>query len=112
MEGNNSTDNSTALPGKRDAKSIKSNEWLFKQLLLKVCCRKPKPQSFARMRPSCYVLVNFVNRCSCLCTQQGNMALKIKILQKYNKDISVDPDIFIKNQIEGDSDDLFQHRCR
>ena len=36
------------------------------------------------------------------------MALKLKMLKKYSKDISVHPDTFIKTQSEGDSEALFQ----
>ena len=88
-------DNSTALPGKGTLKTVnvinaqapkESPEWLLKQSLLKVCCRKPKSQpiisTFARMRLSFYVLANFVNRCSCLCTQHENMASKLKLWKK------------------------------
>ena len=63
--------------------------------------------TFARMRPSYYVLAN-VDRGSCLCTQHQNIALKLNWLKKYNKDIPVHPDFFIKNQREGDSDALLQ----
>ena len=62
--------------------------------------------TFARMRPS-YCLAN-VDRGSCLCTQHQNIALKLNWLKKYNKDIPVHPDFFIKNQREGDSDALLQ----
>ena len=88
-------DNSTALPGKVDAKSIKRNmPKLLKRALIdyssspysKYVAECPNHNlSFsrlARMRPSYYVLVNFVNRRSCLCTQHQNMALKLKMLKK------------------------------
>ena len=88
-------DNSTTLPGKVDAKSIKRNmPKLLKRALIdyssspysKYVAECPNHNlSFsrlARMRPSYYVLVNFVNRRSCLCTQHQNMALKLKMLKK------------------------------
>ena len=95
--------NSTALPGKRDAKNMKCNMPKLQKRVLNDYLSNLYSNNhlsfstFARMRPSYYVLVNFIIRSSYLCTQHQNMALKIKILNKDNKDISVHSDIFIKN---------------
>ena len=60
--------------------------------------------------PECdlHIVLAKVDRGSCLCTQHQNIALKLNWLKKYNKDIPVHPDFFIKNQREGDSDALLQ----
>ena len=74
-------DVSTALPGKRDCKSIRKGTSLQKRVLnyylsslhRKMIAEKPDLKlsfaTFARMRSVNFVLANFVNRRSCLCTQ-------------------------------------------
>ena len=113
--------NSTALPGKWDAKSIKLNmaklgKRTLNYYLSNLCPKYVEENSyhnllfstFVRMRPPYCILANFVNRCSCLCTQYQNMELKLKMFKNCNKYISVHPDIFVKNQSEGDSNALLQ----
>ena len=51
--------------------------------------------SFARMRPKNFVLANFANRGTCLCTQHENYALKLKMLRKYTG-IPTNPEAFVK----------------
>ena len=51
--------------------------------------------SFARMRPKNFVLANFANRRTCLCTQHQNYALKLKMLRKYTG-IPTNPEAFVK----------------
>ena len=103
-------DVSTALPGKRDAKKVKKrkarlqkrslNDYLS-NLYEKLKAEKPYLKvsfsSFAKMRPANYVLANFVNRRSCLCTKHQNVALKLKMLKTHNKTVPVNPELFIKN---------------
>ena len=104
-------DNSTALPGKRDVKSTRRGTRLQKRalndylgnLFQKIMAENPNLKlsfaTFARMRPANYVLANFVNRRSCLCTQHQNIALKLKMLNKINKVVPTHPDVFIKNNV-------------
>ena len=51
--------------------------------------------SFARMRSKIFVLANFANMRTCLCTQHQNYALKLKMLRKY-KIIPTNPEAFVK----------------
>ena len=47
------------------------------------------------MRPKNFVLANFANRKTCLCTQHQNLALKLKMLKKY-KPVPTNPEAFAK----------------
>ena len=47
------------------------------------------------MRPKNFVLANFANRRTCLCTQHQNFALKLKMLKKYTP-VSTNPETFVK----------------
>ena len=47
------------------------------------------------MRPNNFVLANFANRKTCLCTQHQNLALKLKMLKKY-KPVPTNPEAFAK----------------
>ena len=114
----NGRDNSTALPGKRDAKRVKKvriqkrclNDYLF-NLYHKLKPEQPHSNpsfaTFAKMRPANYVLANFVNRRSCLCTKHQNIALKLKMLRNLNKSVQANPDTFIKHFDSGDIQKLF-----
>ena len=107
-------DNSTALPGKRDAERVKKvriqkrclNDYLF-NLYHKLKPEQPHLNAsfatFAKMRPANYVLANFVNRRSCLCTKHQNIGLKLKMFRNLNKSVQANPDTFIKHF---DSDDI------
>ena len=76
--------NSTALPGKKDCKRVKKaqiqkqslNDYLS-NLYHKLKVEQPELKvsfaSFAKMRPTSYILANFVNRRSCLCTKHQNL---------------------------------------
>ena len=101
---------STALPGKRDAKKVKKrkarlqkrslNDYLsnlYKKLKAEKPYLKVSFSSFAKMQPANYVLANFVNRRSCLCTRHQNVALQLKMLKTHNKTVPVNPELFIKN---------------
>ena len=106
--------NSAALTGKRDAKRVKKvriqerclNDYLS-NLYHKLKAEEPDLKvlfaAFAKMRPANYVLANFVNRRSCLCTKHQNIALKLKMLRNLNKRVQANPDMFIKHF---DSDDI------
>ena len=102
-------DVSTALPGKRDCKSIRKGTRLQKRVLndylsnlhQKMIAGKSDLKlpfaTFARMRPVNFVLENFVSRRSCLYTQHQHVALKLKMLKENRvKHIPSHPDIFIK----------------
>ena len=47
------------------------------------------------MRPNNFVLANFANRKTCLCTHHQNLALKLKMLKKY-KPVPTNPEAFAK----------------
>ena len=51
--------------------------------------------TFSRMRPNKFVLANFANRNTCLCTQHQNLALRLKMLKKY-KPVPANPETFAK----------------
>ena len=102
-------DVSTPLPGKKDAKSVKVkqrkrvkiqkrtlNDYLS-NLFQKLIAEKPSIKlcfaTFARIRPANFMLANFVNRRSCLCTQHQNLGLKLKMLKKKNKAVPSHPDV-------------------
>ena len=85
-------DVSIVLPGKRDVKKIgKKKPRIQKRVLSDYLSNfyekfvaentnvKISFSTFARMRPSNFVLANFANRQSCLCVQHQNMSLKLKI---------------------------------
>ena len=88
-------DNSTALPGKRDAKQMKKvqiqkrslNDYLS-NLYLNIKAEQSNLKlsfaTFAKMQPSNYVLANFKNRQSGLCKKHQNVTLKLKMLKNYN----------------------------
>ena len=85
-------DVSIVLPGKRDVKKIgKKKPSIQKRVLSDYLSNfyekfvaentnvKISFSTFARMRPTNFVLANFANRQSCLCVQHRNMSLKLKI---------------------------------
>ena len=89
-------DVSTALPGKRDTKKVKRKRKLVQKRVLNDYLHNLYQKfisenieipcsfsTFARMRPKNFVLANFANRKTCLCTQHQNLALKLKMLKKY-----------------------------
>ena len=102
-------DVSTTLSRKRDIKSICRGTRLQKRALndylgnffQKFIAEKPHVKvsfsTFAKMRLSNYILANFVNRRSCLSTQHQNVALKLKMLKRHNKEVPSHPNDFIKN---------------
>ena len=99
---------SAALPGKRDAKKVKQgkpriqkrvlNDFLsnlhqkFVSEHINMSCSFT---SFTRMRPKNFVLADFANRRTCLCTQHQNFALKLKMLKKYTP-VPTNPETFVK----------------
>ena len=102
---------STALPGKKDVISLtnktrkrvkiqKLNDYLS-NLYQKLITEKPSLKlsfaTFARMTPANFMLANFVNRRSCLCTQHQNLALKLKMLKRHNNAVPSHPDLFLKH---------------
>ena len=101
-------DVSAALPGKRDAKKHKMkkiriqkrvlNDYLsnlYEKFLTENTDLKCPFATFARMRPSYFVLANFSNRKTCLCTYHQNFALILKMLKKHIN-IPTRPETFIK----------------
>ena len=101
-------DVSTALPGKRDAKKHKMkkiciqkrvlNDYLsnlYEKFITENTDLKCSLATFARMRPSYFVLLNFSNRKTCLCTYHQNFALMLKMLKKHIN-IPTRPETFIK----------------
>ena len=92
----NRDDVSTALPGKRDAKKVKQGKpRIQKRVLINYLSNLHQKfvsehtnmscsfTSFARMRSKIFVLANFADMRTCLCTQHQNYALKLKMLRKY-----------------------------
>ena len=62
------------------------------------------------MRPANYILANFANRRSCLCTQQQNLSLKLKMVKRHSKEVPSIPDVFIKNcNCQQDIDTIFKN---
>ena len=62
------------------------------------------------MRPANYILANFTNRRSCLCTQQQNISLKLKMVKRHSKEVPSIPDVFIKNyNCQQDTDTIFKN---
>ena len=86
-------DASAVLPRKRDVRSIRKATRLQKRVLndylsdlfQKFIAEKPHVKisfsSFAKMRPANYIIANFADRRSFLCTQHQNVALKLKMLK-------------------------------
>ena len=104
----NRDDVSTALPGKRDAKKVKQGKpRIQKQVLINYLSNLHQKfvsehtnmsssfTSFARMRSKIFVLANFANMRTCLCTQHQNYAFKLKMLRKY-KITATNPEAFVK----------------
>ena len=102
----NRDDVSTALPGKRDAKTHRKIR-IQKRVLndyLSNLHEKFKTENtdlqlsfstFARMRPLNFILANFSNRKTCLCTYHQNFALILKML-KTHINTPTRPESFIK----------------
>ena len=103
----NRDDVSIALPGKRNAIKIKQVKPRIQKRVLNNYLSNLHQKSvyehtnmscslasFARMRPKNFVLANFANRRTCLCTQHQNDALKLKMLRKYTG-IPTNPKAFI-----------------
>lgn len=113
-------DISTALPGKRDCKKVKKsqiqkrslNDYLS-NLYHKLKSEQPNLKvsfaSFAKMRPKHFILANFVNRRSCLCTKHQNLALKLKMLKTLQKTVQTNPDTFIKQTSDDDIKKILQN---
>lgn len=108
----NRDDVSTALPGKRDAKKVKTGKPRIQKRVLNDYLNNLHQKfvaehinmscsfaSFARMRPKNFVLANFANRRTCLCTQHQNYALKLKMLRKFTP-VPTNPEAFVKNSDE------------
>ena len=104
----NRDDVSTPLPGKRDAKKVKQGKPRIQKRVLNDYLSNVHQKfvsehtnmscsftSFARMRPKNFVLANFANRRTCLCTQHQNYALKLKMRRKYTG-IPTNPEAFVK----------------
>ena len=116
-------DVSTAFPGKRDAKKDKQGKPRIQKRVLNDYLSNPHQKfvsehihmscsftSFTRMRPKNFVLVNFVNRRTCLRTQHQNFALKLKMLKKYAP-VPTNPETFVKysdQKISSITDDIQQ----
>ena len=107
LDFNHRDDVSTALPGKRDAKKHKMkkiriqkrvlNDYLsnlYEIFITENNDLKCSFATFARMRPSYFVLANFSSRKTCLCTYQ-NFASILKMLKKHIN-IPTRPETFIK----------------
>ena len=88
-------DNSTALSGKRDVKSMKKIRFLegslnnyLSNLYQKLKTEKPNSKvsfaNFLRMKPAKKVLANFINRWTCLRTQHQHVAIKLKMLKTHS----------------------------
>jgi len=104
----NRDDVSTALPGKRDAKKNKNRRILVQKRVLNDYLSNLHDKfitenvgvkclfaTFARMRPQHFILANFSNRKTCLCTYHQNFALILKML-KQHINIPTRPETFIK----------------
>ena len=102
-------DVSTTLTGKRYAKKDKNKETpiqnrvlidylnnLYQNLINKNDSISCSFLAFARMRPNNFVLVNFANRKTCLCTQHLNFVLKLKMLKVHNKTVPTNPEVPVK----------------
>ena len=64
------------------------------------------------MSPKNFVLANFANRRTCLCTQHQDFALKLKMLKKYTP-VPTNPETFVKysdQKISSIIDDIQQKR--
>ena len=108
-------DVSTALPGKKDVKSVKKrkpvriqkrnlNDYLsnfYEKLKTEKTHLKLSFSNFTRMRPAYFMLANFCSRHSCLCTQHQNLALKFKIIKGHNKSVPSNPDVIGKDFLFG-----------
>ena len=99
---------STTLHGKRDTKKVKRKRKLVEKRVLNNYLHHLYEKfmsenieipcsflTFARMRPNNFVLANFANRKTCLCTQHQNLALKLKMLKKY-KPVPTNHEAFAK----------------
>ena len=62
--------------------------------------------TFAKMKPSNYVLTSIMNQRSGLCTKHQNVTLKLKMLKYYDKTVQINPDAFIKTFSSGDIKNL------
>ena len=104
----NRDDVSTALPEKRDTKKVKQGKPRIQKRVLNDYLSNLHQKfvsehtnmscsftCFARMRPKNFVLANFENRRTCLCTQHQNYALKLKMLRK-STGIPTNPEVFAK----------------
>lgn len=111
-------DNSTALPGKRDCKKVRKSRIqkrslndlsnLYDKLKAEQPGLKVSFANYAKMRPTHYVLANFVNRRSCLCTRHQNLALKLKMLKTLDKTVQTNPDTFSKQTTDDDIKKILQ----
>lgn len=104
-------DNSRAQPGKAD--SVKCGDGIVKQtrvltdflynLYQKFLSENPECTvsfaTFCRIRPKHVQLSAFISRSSCLCTKHQNMALTAKTLRKEGVNVSANPEVFVKENI-------------
>ena len=102
-------DVSIALPEKRDVKKIGKKKPriqkrvlsdylsnLYEKFVAENTNVKISFSTFARIRPTNFVLANFANRQSCLYVQHQNMALKLNTLKQLKRNIPNNPDVFLK----------------
>ena len=110
-------DNSLMTPRGKDAKIIEKTLQKLKKRILndnlinlsdKYAAEYPEDclafASFCRMRPSKYLLVNITTRTACLCTCHQKKALKLESLKLLKIVDAQNPDVFVKNNSDGDVD--------
>lgn len=105
-------DNSRMEPGKADC--TKNNDGEVKQtrvltdyvhnLFQKFQYENPECTvsfaTFCRVRSKHVKLCSFISRSSCLCTRHQNMARTAKVLKQQNIEVSVNPDVFVKETLD------------
>ena len=102
-------DVSIALPEKRDVQKIGKKKPriqkrvlsdylsnLYEKFVAENTNVKISFSTFARIRPTNFVLANFANRQSSLYVQHQNMALKLNTLKQLKRNIPNNPDVFLK----------------
>ncbi|XP_052257645.1 uncharacterized protein LOC127862523 [Dreissena polymorpha] len=104
-------DNSRISPGKADcvntdggAKQSRVLTDYLQNLHEKFLSKNPECKvsfaTFCRIRPRNIKLSAFISRNSCLCTKHQNMSLTAKTLKREGVSVSVNPDVFAKDEID------------
>lgn len=102
-------DNSTCLPGKKDAhkdgKEHKQkrilNDYIYnlhRKFLAENSNTKISLTVFRRMRPKHISVVKFSNRKTCLCQRHQNMVLKLKALKTIGMPTTENPDTYVEQK--------------